>query len=131
MIFENFEIFCSINKSGTNAKKIKRICLKKNIEFKIDYDEHEVANLLSETKVMVLLYPDGVSFRRGTFLASLGNGCEVITTKRATIDEKIGIVTHNINEINKISNDDFLTLLEKSLFDRAACKFHYHKLVNL
>ena len=95
------------------AKKIKRICLKKNIEFKIDYDEHEVANLLSETKVMVLLYPDGVSFRRGTFLASLGNGCEVITTKRATIDEKIGIVTHNINEINKISLNRLLEGYEK------------------
>ena len=76
-------------------------CKNKNIEFKIDHDEYEVANVLSETKVMVLLYPDGVSFRRGSFLASIGNSCEIITKKGRVLDHKIDSISYDITDIDK------------------------------
>lgn len=51
-----------------------------------DRSEDEVADLLSDIKIAYLPFPDGISNRRGTALASLLNGCVVIS-RRSEIDE--------------------------------------------
>jgi glycosyltransferase involved in cell wall biosynthesis len=39
----------------------------------------DVSQLLSRTKVALLPFPDGVTLRRGTALASMGNGALLVT----------------------------------------------------
>lgn len=41
----------------------------------------EVADTLADTKIMFLPYPDGLSERRGSFLAAVVNGAAVVSTK--------------------------------------------------
>lgn len=59
-------------------EKLKAENLK--IEFIINKSMHEVKNILAQTKIAYLHFPDGVSYRRGSFLAAFGNGAEIITT---------------------------------------------------
>ena len=86
----------------TYAIDIKEKFKNIDIEFKIGYDDDEVAEVLASTKCMCLLYPDGVSFRRGSLLASLGNGCEIISKKsqKKNIElEKICYFIENMDEL--------------------------------
>lgn len=53
----------------------------KNVIIKIGLSDEKVADNLSKTKVAFLPFPDGASERRGSLLASLSNGCIVLTTK--------------------------------------------------
>lgn len=62
-----------------NGIKIKAEEL--NVEMVVDKEENEVANILSNVKIMYLPFPDGVSNRRGTLLASIQNGCVVVSKK--------------------------------------------------
>lgn len=61
------------------AKKLK-------IEMIVDRTEDEVADLLANVKIMYLPFPDGISSRRGTLLASIQNGC-VMISKQSDIKE--------------------------------------------
>jgi glycosyltransferase involved in cell wall biosynthesis len=65
--------------------EIKQLGKILNIDMRINIPSDIVALLLSQSKFAYLPYPDGVTRRRGSFIATLGNGCNVITTKgRAT-----------------------------------------------
>jgi glycosyltransferase involved in cell wall biosynthesis len=51
----------------------------------INQEEQAVANTLAQTKVVFLPFPDGISERRGSFLAAVKNGCLVVTTDGAFV----------------------------------------------
>lgn len=53
----------------------------KGIEYIGDKTKEEVAAMLNHTKVAYLPYPDGLSERRGSFLAAAVNGCVVVSNK--------------------------------------------------
>jgi glycosyltransferase involved in cell wall biosynthesis len=57
-----------------------------NVEMIVDKDENDVADLLSNVKIVYLPFPDGVSNRRGTLLASIQNGCVVVSKKSCIQD---------------------------------------------
>lgn len=83
------------------SKKIISEFSKNNIKVYIDKNEKEVSEILSDTKCMYLIYPDGVSFRRGTLLASLGNGSEVITKRNKNENVELSKLCHYIDEIDE------------------------------
>jgi glycosyltransferase involved in cell wall biosynthesis len=51
----------------------------------INQEEQVVANTLAQTKTVFLPFPDGISERRGSFLAAVKNGCLVVTTEGAFV----------------------------------------------
>lgn len=50
------------------------------VDWQIDLDADGVAEALSTSTLAYLPYPDGVSARRGSLLAAMGNGLPVVTT---------------------------------------------------
>lgn len=57
------------------------------IDFYLNLPSDEVSELLSSFNIALLPYPDGVSERRGTALAALAHGLNVVCTEgRATLD---------------------------------------------
>lgn len=52
---------------------------KRGIKHISDKTADEVADILSDTKIMYLPYPDGLSERRGSFLAAVVNGTAVVS----------------------------------------------------
>lgn len=50
------------------------------VEIKLNLSDRDVSELLNNTKLVYLPFPDGVSQRRGSFLASAINGAVVYTT---------------------------------------------------
>lgn len=48
-----------------------------------DKSQQEVAEILADTKIMYLPYPDGLSERRGSFLAAVVNGAVVVSKEGA------------------------------------------------
>lgn len=52
-----------------------------NVELILNKDIDEVANVLGNTKIAYLPFPDGVSERRGSFLAVVKNYCLIVTKK--------------------------------------------------
>lgn len=52
-----------------------------DVKLIINKDEGEVADILSNVKVIYLPFPDGISNRRGTLLACILNGCVVVSIK--------------------------------------------------
>jgi len=66
----------------------------------LNKDENEVASILANTKIAYLPFPDGVSERRGSFLAVVQNRCIVVTTKgpfTIASHDKICIYTNKEN----------------------------------
>jgi glycosyltransferase involved in cell wall biosynthesis len=61
-------------------ENIKKLCGEKNIEMHINLSDAEVADLLNNSKIAYLPFPDGVSERRGSLFASLVNGAVAFTT---------------------------------------------------
>ena len=61
------------------ADKILESLRNSNIQYLGDRDKSEVANILNDTKIMYLPYPDGLTERRGSFLAAIVNGCVVVS----------------------------------------------------
>lgn len=51
-----------------------------DMEWLVDIEAQEVARILSRATMAYLPYPDGVSERRGTLIAALGNECAIVTT---------------------------------------------------
>jgi len=58
---------------------IKEVSKRLNIEIIANKEEEELANILANVKLVYLPFPDGVSNRRGSLLASIQNGCVIIT----------------------------------------------------
>ena len=52
-----------------------------NITLLLNRSNQEVSDILSQTKIAYLPYPDGLTERRGSFLASLLHHCIIVTTK--------------------------------------------------
>lgn len=76
----------------------------------LNKNENEVASILANTKIAYLPFPDGVSERRGSFLAVVQNRCIVITTKGSfslASHDKICIYTNKKN-----AKDTILKTLE-------------------
>lgn len=61
------------------ASKQLTICRRLNVDLMLDLPSEIVANALSCVKVVYLPFPDGISERRGTALASMANGALVLT----------------------------------------------------
>lgn len=53
---------------------------KLNIELMLNQDEDLTSSNLSDCKIVYLPFLDGISSRRGSFIASAINGCQIITT---------------------------------------------------
>ena len=82
----------------------------KGITYIGNLSPEEVADILADTKLMYLPYPDGLSERRGSFLAAVVNGAAVVSREGAfTSDEqkKRFPLPSNENAYAKIS--DWLT----------------------
>ena len=68
--------------------KIKKELENYTVDFILNKPETEIAQLLNSAKFAYLPFPDGVSERRGSFLACIFNGVNVITTEgKYTTDE--------------------------------------------
>ena len=62
-------------------RKIEERCELYDITLYRDKPDSETAQILNDSKIAYLPYPDGASERRGTFLSALLNGCIVVATK--------------------------------------------------
>lgn len=81
-----------------------------SIKFHLNQPNEEVAILLNDCKYTYLPFNDGVSERRGTFYASILNGCIVLTTKGPWTLPKFDKVCYYIDSTNEIE------LIQKLLF---------------
>ena len=64
----------------TYAKEIFRQSLQAGIEVQTGFDSQKVGALLSKTKICFFPFADGLSERRGSVLAAMGNGSLVVGT---------------------------------------------------
>jgi glycosyltransferase involved in cell wall biosynthesis len=55
------------------------------VDLIVNQEEQAVADTLAQTKIVYLPFPDGISERRGSFLAAVKNGCLVVTTEGAFV----------------------------------------------
>ena len=62
-------------------KPLLETLLNSNITLLLNKSNQEVSDILSQTKIAYLPYPDGLTERRGSFLASLLHHCIIVTTK--------------------------------------------------
>ena len=87
----NLLIIGEIDERNRYHKKIKKLIddygLIERVKITGYCNEDEVRYHLLRTDLMVLPFPEGVSERRGTFLAAVTHGVPVITTKSNTIPE--------------------------------------------
>lgn len=60
-----------------------------NIECILNKSQEEVADVLAQTKIAFLPFPDGISERRGSFLAAAKNDCIVVTTNGKFITQAL------------------------------------------
>ena len=58
----------------------------------VNQDEDTVAHYLSRTKIALLPYPDGMSFRRSSAFAAMGNGALLVTTPPLHDKEQLNAV---------------------------------------
>lgn len=61
--------------------QIKEIAVELGIKFLLNKNEQETSHLLADSKVAYLPFPDGVSPRRGSLIACIGNGVNIISKK--------------------------------------------------
>jgi len=85
-------------------KKVVNLCTQANIQILTNLNQAEVSELLNDTKVVYLPFPDGVSERRGSVFTSMVNGAVVLTTfGKFTTDElkkaTINISTNSIQDV--------------------------------
>lgn len=55
------------------------LALDSNFEIHVNKDDITVSNLLQDSKVLLLPFPDGLTMRRGSFLAGVENDCCVVS----------------------------------------------------
>jgi glycosyltransferase involved in cell wall biosynthesis len=95
--------------------KIINMCEQTNIQIMINLKQAEVSELLNNTKVVYLPFPDGVSERRGSLFTSMVNGAVVLTTfgKFTTKELEKATINVNTNKIQDILNDKQLLFLKQ------------------
>ncbi|QWE10887.1 hypothetical protein [Polynucleobacter sp. es-EL-1] len=64
------------------------------ISFYTESSEEKVSQLLQASTLMLLPYPDGISERRGTFLASLNHSLQVVTTDGGFVTDELKETVH-------------------------------------
>ncbi|MCQ2335721.1 MAG: glycosyltransferase family 1 protein [Paludibacteraceae bacterium] len=69
------------------AEKIKQDAIKANIEIFENVENSEVANIIGNTKIGFLPYPDGLSERRGSFMAFAGNSAIIVSSDGCFVTE--------------------------------------------
>jgi glycosyltransferase involved in cell wall biosynthesis len=62
-------------------------------EIFLNLPDFEVSDLLQNTKVLLLPFPDGISLRRGSFLAGIENDCEIISYT-GKFDDGLNKISH-------------------------------------
>ena len=87
-------------------------CRELDVKLFINLEIKEVANLLNRSKVAYLPFPDGVSERRGSFLASISNGVLVCTTQGNFTTTKMTEIVSILSPHN--DKEKLLKLLELS-----------------
>lgn len=102
----------SLPKYNDFFETIARKAQSLKIEMIIDKEEHIVSDLLSNIKIVYLPFPDGVSNRRGTLLASIQNGCVVIS-KKSNIQEFNDFFEKYIYLVD--TDDEAVVLIQKLL----------------
>ncbi len=86
---------------------ISKVCDEISISIFRNLEESEIAGILNDSKIALLPFPDGVSERRGTFLAALVNGAVVVTTKGMHTTrslEEITVIADAGNAARKVLN---------------------------
>jgi glycosyltransferase involved in cell wall biosynthesis len=82
--------------------------IENNVQFILNKTSEEVAELLNDSRMLFLPFPDGCSERHGTCLDGLVNGCVVITTKGKYTTEallKIAFFASSEKPMNSIFDD--------------------------
>ncbi len=80
----SIEIFImgqTLDKYKDFSDKVMNEANKIGVKLFLNKDEKDVSAILSNTKICYLPFPDGVSERRGSFLASVLNYCMIYTTE--------------------------------------------------
>ncbi|MCD7962949.1 MAG: hypothetical protein LUF90_05225 [Rikenellaceae bacterium] len=92
---------------GKFYEEIKALCEEASIELHIDYDDQRTSELLNDCKIAYLPFPDGISERRGSFLAASYNGAIVVSNEgRFTTDELMrSVVIASKEDTDKIIMD--------------------------
>ncbi len=132
-----FKIIGSVpkRKDGYYRTILARSAQLKNIQWKRNLDATQVAKELAMSGFAYLWYPDGASERRGSLLATLGNGAIVITRHgRQTPDELSKAVIysdtceHVLSTIDRLAADnDRVTALRKASAQWVS-KFTWHSI---
>ncbi len=99
------------------VKQIKRDAEAYHIELLFNLSNEEVAKALSSYQVALLPFPGGVTDKRGSALACLANGAQLITTHGETTPEWWRKVTYEYIGAEKAA-EDILTIQSISSMDK-------------
>lgn len=95
-----------------------------NINVFLDLNNEDTSAILNNSKCAILPFPDGISERRGSFLASAVNGCLIVSTKgkytteglRNILFEELPASSENIlNKITTVKDDYWKSYYDKVL----------------
>jgi glycosyltransferase involved in cell wall biosynthesis len=105
---------------------IKDRVIENNIRLILNKTSEEVAELLNDSKLLFLPFPDGCSERHSTCLSGLVNGCVVITTRGKYTTEALSkaaffVSNENpmdsiIKEVLNMDEDEYLAYQEKAKY---------------
>lgn len=78
-----------------------------NIKLRLNLDSHQVAEVLNNSKITFLPFPDGLSERRGSFLAAISNGTLVVSYegKFTTKELKKTFISTNFQSAHRVILD--------------------------
>ncbi|MCM1093909.1 MAG: glycosyltransferase [Lachnospiraceae bacterium] len=71
-----------------------------NIRYFLNQRDVEVSNLLNNTKIAYLPFPDGLSERRGSLLAAIANGCIPVSTEGQFTTKELRDMSIIVDEYN-------------------------------
>ena len=74
------------------------------VSFHQDLSPDAISSLLHVAQIAILPYPDGISERRGSALAALANGLQVVTTKGAATTDALSRVCHLFDDNAQAQN---------------------------
>lgn len=106
-------------KNENYFKECKVKSLELNIKIYEGLPEEKVGDILSRSRVAFLPFPDGATLRRGSLIACLGNGVEVITYKNKLTKDNEFLnarvwFSQNVND----SYNFLKKILEKNLYKK-------------